>query len=140
MLMPSPEEFDALTRLDFNMFVERTFVELNGSTPYLDNFHIGVICSELEAVRAGGQRRLAIAVPPRSLKSVIVSVAFPAWLLGHNPEAKIICASYGQQLADDLARDCRQIMRSDWYRRLFPATRLASPTWSSSAVATPVWA
>ena len=126
MLMPSPEEFDALTRLDFNMFVERTFVELNGSTPYLDNFHIGVICSELEAVRAGGQRRLAIAVPPRSLKSVIVSVAFPAWLLGHNPEAKIICASYGQQLADDLARDCRQIMRSDWYRRLFPATRLAS--------------
>ena len=126
MLMPSPQEYDALTRLDFNVFVERVFVELNGSTPYLDNFHIGLICAELEAVRAGEQRRLAIALPPRSLKSLIVSVAFPAWLLGHNPEAKIICASYGQQLADDLARDCRQVLRSDWYRRLFPATRLAS--------------
>lgn len=126
MLMPNPQEYDALTRLDFNVFVERVFVELNGSTPYLDNFHIGLICAELEAVRAGQQRRLAIALPPRSLKSLVVSVAFPAWLLGHNPTAKIICASYGQQLADDLARDCRQVMRSDWYRRLFPATRLAS--------------
>jgi len=124
--MPSREEYDALTRLDFNVFVERVFVELNGSTPYLDNFHISLICAELEAVRRGDQRRLAIALPPRSLKSIIVSVAFPAWLLGHDPAAKIICASYGQQLADDLARDCRQVMRSDWYRHLFPNTRLAS--------------
>ena len=126
MLMISPEEYDALTRVDLNVFVERVFVELNGSTPYLDNFHIGMICAELEAVRAGEQRRLAIALPPRSLKSLIVSVAFPAWLLGHDPEAKIICASYGQHLSEDLARDCRQVIRSDWYRRLFPATRLAS--------------
>ena len=126
MLMASPQEYDALTRIDFNVFVERVFGELNGSTPYLDNFHIGMICAELEAVRAGEQRRLAIALPPRSLKSLIVSVAFPAWLLGHDPESKIICASYGQHLADDLARDCRQVMRSGWYRRLFPATLLAS--------------
>ena len=119
-------EFDAITRLDFNTFVERVFVELNGSEPYLDNFHISLICAELEAVRRGEARRLAIALPPRSLKSIIVSVAYPAWRLGHNPAAKIICASYGQQLADNLARDCRQVMRSDWYRALFPGTRLKS--------------
>ena len=71
-------------------------------------------------------RRLAIALPPRSLKSIIVSVAYPAWLLGKNPAAKIICASYGQQLADNLARDCRQVMRADWFRALFPETRLKS--------------
>lgn len=125
-IMPNRAEFDAITRLDFNTFGERVFVELNGSEPYLDNFHINLICSELEAVRRGDLRRLAIALPPRSLKSIIVSVAYPAWLLGHDPTTKIICASYGQQLADNLARDCRQVMRSDWYRALFPETRLSS--------------
>ncbi len=124
MMMPSPEEFDALTRLDFNVFVERVFAELYGSTPYLDNFHIAVMCAELEAVRRGEQLRLGIALPPRSLKSIVVSVAYPAWLLGHDPSTKIICASYAQPLADDLAKDCLQVVQSAWYKRLFPATRL----------------
>ncbi len=37
---------------------------------------------------------------------------------------QIICASYGQDLADKHARDCRQLMASTFYRRLFPRTRL----------------
>lgn len=126
MLMPSVEELDALTRLDFNVFVERVFAELYGSTPYLDNAHIAFVCAELESVRRGENLKLALALPPRSLKSMIVSVTYPAWLLGHSPAAKIICASYAQPLADDLARDCLQIMQSDWYRRVFPATRLVN--------------
>jgi predicted phage terminase large subunit-like protein len=124
--MPSPAEFDALTRIDFNVFVERVFAEVNGGMSYLDNFHIAAICAELEAVRRGEVLRLAIALPPRSLKSILVSVAYVAWLLGHDPSTKIICASYGQQLSEALARDCRKVMRSEWYRRLFPATRLTS--------------
>ena len=54
----------------------------------------------------------------------MASVAFPAWCLGHNPSAQILCVSYAQDLADKLARDCRSIMMRPWYRRLFP-TRLA---------------
>jgi predicted phage terminase large subunit-like protein len=53
-------------------------------------------------------------------------VAFPAFLLGHDPSAKIICASYGQDLANKHAMDCRTIMNSAWYRDLFPHTRLSS--------------
>ena len=124
--MPNREEFDSITRLDFNVFVERVFGELNGAEPYQDNWHVSYLSSELEAVRRGEINRLAIALPPRNLKSIVASIAYPAWLLGHDPTAKIICASYGQQLADDLARDCRQVMRSDWYRALFPGTRLKS--------------
>ncbi|MDP3495092.1 MAG: phage terminase large subunit [Hyphomonadaceae bacterium] len=48
-----------------------------------------------------------------------MSVALPAWILGHNPGSKLICASYGQDLADDLARKCLAIMVSDWYERAF---------------------
>src|SRR6201981_3224260 len=54
----------------------------------------------------------------------MASTAFPAWLLGHSPSAQILCVSYAQDLADKLARDCRGIMMSPWYRQIFP-TRLA---------------
>src|SRR6202035_2325236 len=74
----------------------------------------------------GKLRRLIINVLPRSLKSHMASVAFPAYLFGHNPSAHIICASYAQDLADKLAGDCRSLMMSDFYRELFPATRFAT--------------
>ena len=54
-----------------------------------------------------------------------MSIAFAAWLLGHNPAIQIIAASYGQDLADKLARDTRTLMEADWYRALFP-TRLSA--------------
>ncbi len=119
-------EFDAATRKDANIFIERVFAELNSATPYLDNFHIAMIVEKLERVRRGEITRLIINVPPRSLKSLIASIAFPAFVLGHDPTKKLICASYGQELADDLARDCRQVMQSAWYRSLFPGTVLAA--------------
>jgi predicted phage terminase large subunit-like protein len=56
----------------------------------------------------------------------MTSIAFPAYLLGHNPSTSIICASYAQDLADKLAGDCRLLMTSDWYHELFPLTRLAT--------------
>jgi len=117
-------EFDPLTRLHFALLVQRVFAELNPGVEYLDNFHIHVIIKALEDLRHGRNNRLTVAMPPRSLKSIIISVAWVAWLLGHDPGLRIICVSYGQELADKMASDCRQVMQSDWYRRLFPNTRL----------------
>ncbi|KUO56879.1 MAG: hypothetical protein APF78_05815 [Sphingomonadales bacterium BRH_c3] len=117
-------EFDPLTRLQFAIFVQRVFAELNPGVEYLDNFHIHVIIEALEEMRLGRNQRLTVAMPPRSLKSIIISVAWVAWLLGHEPGLRIICVSYGQELADKMASDCRQVMQSAWYQRLFPNTRL----------------
>jgi predicted phage terminase large subunit-like protein len=117
------DEYDALTRLDFWIFVQRVFADLSPEE-FLDNFHIQLLCGELGDISAATPRRLCIALPPRSLKSIIISVALPAWLLGHDPASQIICASYGQDLADKLAADCRQVMQSAWYQQLFPASRL----------------
>ena len=119
----SVEEYDALTRIDFWIFVQRVFVELTGE-PFQDNFHIQELCAEVDRIRTESNVRLAVALPPRSLKSIIVSVALPAWLLGHDPGLEVVCVSYGQELADKLSTDCRRIMLTPWYRRLFPATRL----------------
>jgi len=124
MKMP-PAELNALYRSDFSTFLERSFYELNPETQYFPNWHIEVIAQELEKCRRGEITRLIINVPPRSLKSHCASVAFPAWLLGHNPAEQIITVSYGQDLADKHALDCRTVMLSRWYQRAF-ATRLAS--------------
>jgi predicted phage terminase large subunit-like protein len=125
MDLVTPVEFDALSRLDFEIFVERVFAELNPSLAFAYNFHIGVIAAKLEKVRRGEIRRLVINVPPRSLKSIMTSAAFPAWVLGHDPTRSVICVSYGQELADALARDCRQVMAQPWYQQLFPKTALS---------------
>ena len=103
----NPNEYRALVRSDFYAFIERSFYELNPTTPFLSNWHIEVIAAELEACRRGETKRLIINVPPRSLKSHCASVAFPAWLLGHNPSAQIIVASYAQELANKLSSDCQ---------------------------------
>jgi hypothetical protein len=71
---------------------------------------------EWATVRAGRIRRLIVSLPPRHLKSHLASVAFPAWYLGHDPSAQILCVSYAQDLAHKLSRDCRRILASDWYR------------------------
>jgi hypothetical protein len=62
-------------------------------------------------LRDCGIRRLMVNLPPRHLKSLLASVAFPARCLGHEP-AQILCVSYAQDLADKLSRDCRQIIAS----------------------------
>lgn len=124
MRVMNRREYDALTRLHFAVFLRRVFAELNPGVDYLDNFHVHVIIESLERMRAGNNPRLAVAMPPRSLKSIIISVAWVAWLLGKDPALKIISVSYGQDLADKLASDCRQVMQSAWYRALFPRTRL----------------
>lgn len=121
---PTLNEYRALLRSDLTAFIERSFHELNPTTPFLPNWHIEVIAAELEACRRGETKRLIINVPPRSLKSHCASVAFPAWLLGHDPSAQIIAASYAQDLANKLSSDCRALFASSFYRDVF-STRLS---------------
>src|SRR5260370_11830985 len=121
-----PYELDAILRQDFMTFLEYAFYEANPDSDLLVNPHIEVMASRLEACRQGKIKRLIVNLPPRSLKSHCVSVAFPAWLFAHNPASQIICASYGQDLADKHARDCRRVMASNFYRRLFPQTQLSA--------------
>src|SRR5438552_3596411 len=117
-------EYEVLLRQDFAAFAGRCFPDLNPQAQLALNWHLEVIAAKLMEVWQGKIRRLIINLPPRHLKSLMASIAFPAWCLGHDPSAQILCVSYAQDLADKLARDCRGIMMSQWYRRIFP-TRLA---------------
>ena len=109
-------EYEVLLRHDLATFAGRCFQDLNPQTCLSTNWHLEVIAAKLTAVREGKIRRLIINLPPRHLKSLMASVAFPAWCLGLDPSAQILCVSYAQDLADKLARDCRSVMLSPWYR------------------------
>ena len=116
---------EALLRQDFDAFLHRCFLTLNPGAAFQDNWHLRAISWHLEQVRLGKITRLIIEVPPRSLKSIAASVAFPAFLLGHDPTLRILSVSYSGDLGSKHAADTRALMSSPWYQALFPNTRIS---------------
>lgn len=120
------EAFDALVRSHFPSFVMKTHSEVGGGQ-FEPNWHHDAIAFALERCAIGKSNRLIVNVQPRSLKSLIMSVAWPAFMLGHDPTLRFLCVSYAEPLALDNARNFRQVMESPWYQRTF-STRLVCPT------------
>lgn len=120
------EVFELALRTDLVTFTHRCFQTVAPAQVYRHNWHLEALAWHLHQCATRKINRLVINLPPRHLKSIGASVAFPAWLLGHNPTIRIICASYSENLAGKHALDCRAVMESEWYRRLFPGTRISS--------------
>ena len=117
-------DLEAALRYDLASFIQRSFQTIVPAAEYQDNWHIDAVAWHLRQCFDGQIKRLIITLPPRNLKSICASVAFPAWVLGRDPSRRIICASYAIDLTAKHARDCRTVMESAWYRSLFPHTRL----------------
>ena len=88
--------------------------------------HHRLVAEKLELVelyiRTGGKEgigRLMIFEPPRHGKSEQVSRLFPAWLLGKNPDKRVILTAYGADLAGADSKAVRQYVIGDRYRALF---------------------
>lgn len=116
---------NGILRKDIPSFIQRSFATVDPGTKYLHNWHIDAIAFQLERIARGEITRLIITMPPRSLKSIAASVAFPAWLLGKNPRKKIVAVSYAEGLSEKLALDCMKVLNSPWYQACFPQTRIA---------------
>jgi len=127
---------NAILRTDFYAFVRRCFLALNPGAAFQPNWHVEALAYHLELVRMGKIRRLIVNMPPRSLKSIICSVAFPAFVLGHEPGKRLIVVSYGSELATKLGNDCRAVLLSAWYQRLFPSTRVSRNKNTETEIAT----
>ena len=89
---------------------------LQPGTPFVDNWHVHVICEHLEAVSSGQIKRLLINLPFRMLKSTIISQAFPAWEWISRPHVQYLTASYAKDVATRDAVDSRKIIESDLYQ------------------------
>ena len=126
MLLPSMAHVNAACRKDFVSFVRKSFHVLNPSARFYMNWHICAIAHYLEQVRLGNIKRLIITLPPRSLKSIMCSVAFPAFVLGHDPTKRLIVASYSADLAIKHGNDFRVVVNSGEYHAIFPGMRISA--------------
>lgn len=114
---------DHLCRTDFRSFANRAFPILEPGLLEPAR-HIDLITHLMTQVYKGDVRRALVCIPPRYLKTYLITIAFTAWLLGKNPEYRIICASYSLPLAEKFNTDTLKLMQSAWYQRIFPGTRL----------------
>jgi predicted phage terminase large subunit-like protein len=107
-------------------FVKQVVATVDPGAVYKHNWHIDLICEYLEACTNGDIKRLIINIPPRHLKTLIVSVAWPAWLLGKNPSEQILSTTYSQSLSMRDSVNCRLVVQSEWYKKLFPEVEIVS--------------
>lgn len=97
-------------------FVRSSWDIIEPGVEFRENWHLNAIAEHLEAVSRDEIQNLVIAIPPGCMKSILVSVAFPAWEWIKRPELRYLGASYGIDLAIRDSMKCRDIIMSDWYR------------------------
>ena len=106
-----------LCSADLRAFVETAWPIVEPVTPFVGNWHIDAICDHLQAASRGEIQRLLINVPPRHMKSLTVSVFWPAWWWTFAPHIRFLTASYGASLAERDAVRSRDLIRSPWYQK-----------------------
>jgi predicted phage terminase large subunit-like protein len=113
---------DTMLGQDFSAFVRKVFETVSPGDQFLPNWHIDAMTHAAKGVIDGNVKRLITNVPPRHLKSIIFSVALPAFLLGQDPTQRIVTVSYSTDLSVKHANDFRAVINSALYRRVFPKT------------------
>ena len=84
------------------------------------------IAQKLDEVVAGKCKRLMIAMPPRHGKSQMGSYLFPAYLMGKNPQSKLIVGSHTAELAQRFGRMIRNLVDDERYKDVFPEMKLSA--------------
>ncbi len=102
------------------LFTQEAWHIIEPGYKYKHNFHIDAISEGLEACAKRDIRRLLINIPPRHMKSLSVTVLWPAWWWTFDPMIRFLTASYGDKLALRDARKSRKVLQSEWYQALWP--------------------
>ena len=92
--------------------------------PFVGGWHLEAIAEHLQAVTDGQIRRLIINVPPRTSKSSLCSVAWPAWTWAQSrlgpcsgPHVQFLSASYAQTLSLRDSVKNRRLIESPFYKK-----------------------
>ena len=97
-------------------FIRQHWLEMGERFTYKDNWHIEKVCDHLKAVTDGDLKRLIINIPPRHMKSLSVSVAWPAWTWIHKPGTRFMYSSYSADLSMRDSLKCRMLIASPRYQ------------------------
>jgi phage terminase large subunit-like protein len=111
-----------LLRNDFLSFFVQVFYARNPGAELIESPFVRYMCHTYQNLTRGD--RLVVNQPPRTGKSLMVS-AYVLWRMGRDPTEKIVFLSNNIPLAEDHVFEARKIMRSAWYRKTFPKTKIA---------------
>lgn len=109
---------------DLGKFFEQCWPEIDPH-PFSGGWHIDAITEHLTAVTDGVIRKLLINCPPRHSKSLLCSIAYPAWTWAQpynpdyplaGPQVKFLCLSFSNDLVMDLSTLSRRLLQSPWYQ------------------------
>lgn len=108
-------------------------------------WYLDYLCEVLQAVHARQIRRVIINIPPRFLKSELVSQSWQAWMIGqeNSSRSSVVSASYSGELAARDSRATRDMVTSAWFGHVFPGMELNKNTekwWSTTGGASRVCA
>jgi predicted phage terminase large subunit-like protein len=98
---------------------------------YLVGKHHRLLADMLMSIERGDKDRICVNIPPRHGKSQLVSIMFPAWFLGRNPDKKVMMVSHTTDLAVDFGRKVRNLIATDAYKDIFPTVSLAQDSKSA---------
>src|SRR5262245_24549058 len=98
-------------------FVRQAWIVVEPATPFVTGWHIDAVIEHLEAVSKGQIRSLLINIPPRHMKSLLVSVFWPAWEWIRWPERRWLYSSYAATLSIRDSVKCRRLIESPWYQQ-----------------------
>ncbi|HSG20981.1 MAG TPA: hypothetical protein VLA31_09445, partial [Burkholderiaceae bacterium] len=108
-------------------FAKRAWKVLEPAAQLKWGWALDAICLHLEAVTRGEITRLLMNVPPGSMKSLLTGVIWPAWEWGPVglPEMRFVGTAHEEQLAIRDSRRCRDLIKSEWFQKLWPLDLLA---------------
>ena len=103
---------------DFMVFVKHVY------DGFIEGTHHKQVAEKFEKLAKNPGSRIIVNMPPRHTKSEFASYLLPAWLIGKNPELKIIQTTHTAELAVRFGRKVRNLMELEIYRQVFPEVEL----------------
>jgi len=119
-------EFQRRYFSSFKNFIEGAWKVLEGPDAMMSwNWHLDVLATDAEEIIAGRILREIINVPPGTMKSLMMSVCFRAYIWTKDPGARFLSGSYGSHLSIRDNVKLRELVTSDWYQTLWPKTKIS---------------
>src|SRR5437763_599645 len=97
-------------------FVRLAWHVVEPAMPFVEGWHIDAIAEHLQAISRGQIRNLLMNVPPRHMKSLLVSVFWPCWEWLRWPERRWLFSSYAATLTIRDSVKCRRLIESPYYQ------------------------
>lgn len=104
---------------DFAAFAKKAWTILYPTRPLIWSWHYDYLCEMLTLVKRRQILRLIVNVPPRTLKSTLITILYPLWIWLTEPEHSFLTASYSLDLSSEHSVMRRSLLQSPWFQRLF---------------------